>query len=108
MPEQNWGYVVLLNSTNSGRQLRHLNLLAIDFLSRDFPKPQQSVINSPAGDLEKFAGFYAPRAPRTQMFAFLDYFARGTPIRVIKGQVTRSRLFRPPDPLLGAGHQAFR
>src|SRR6266403_3005253 len=34
MPEQNWGYVVLLNSTNSGRALHDLNLLAIDFLSR--------------------------------------------------------------------------
>src|SRR5712692_10469421 len=92
MPEQNWGYVVLLNSTNSGRALHHLNLLAIDFLSRDFPKPQQSAINPPAGDLEKFAGFYAPRAPRTQMFAFLDDLAGGTRIRVIEGKLTRSGL----------------
>src|SRR6267378_2753489 len=108
MPEQNWGYVVLLNSTNSGRALHHLNLLAIDFLSRDFPKPQQSVINSPAGDLEKFAGFYAPRAPRTQMFAFLDDFAGGTRIRVIKGKLTRSGLFGQPVPLLCVGKNAFR
>ncbi len=108
MPEQNWGYVVLLNSTNSGRALHHLNLLAVDFLSRDFPKPQQSVINSPAGYLEKFAGFYAPRAPRTQMFAFLDDFAGGTRIRVIKGKLTRSGLFGQPEPLLCVGKNAFR
>jgi CubicO group peptidase (beta-lactamase class C family) len=108
MPEQNWGYVVLLNSTNSGRALHHLNLLAIDFLSRGFPKLQQSVINLPAGDLEKFAGFYAPRAPRTQMFAFLDDFAGGTRIRVIKGKLTRSGLFGQPEPLLCVGKNAFR
>jgi CubicO group peptidase (beta-lactamase class C family) len=108
MPEQNWGYVVLLNSTNSGRALHDLNLLAIDFLSRGFPRPQQSVINPPAGDLEKFAGFYAPRAPRTQMFAFLDDFAGGTRIRVIKGKMTRSGLFGSPEPLLCVGKNAFR
>jgi CubicO group peptidase (beta-lactamase class C family) len=108
MPEQNWGYVVLLNNTNSGRALHDLNLLAIDFLSRGFPKPQQSLINPPAGDLEKFAGFYAPRAPRTQMFAFLDDLAGGTRIRVIKGKLTRSGLFGQPEPLLCVGKNAFR
>jgi len=108
MPEQNWGYVVLLNSTNSGRALHDLNLLAIDFLSRGFPKPQQAVINPPARDLEKFAGFYAPRAPRTQIFAFLDDFAGGTRIRVIKGKMTRSGLFGQPVPLLCVGKNAFR
>jgi len=108
MPEQNWGYVVLLNSTNSGRALHDLNLLAIDFLSRGFPKPQQAVINPPARDLEKFAGLYAPRAPRTQIFAFLDDFAGGTRIRVIKGKMTRSGLFGQPVPLLCVGKNAFR
>jgi hypothetical protein len=108
MPEQNWGYVVLLNSTNSGRALHHLNLLAIDFLSKSFSKPQQSVINPPAGDLEKFAGFYAPRAPRTQMFGFLDDLTGGTRIRVIKGKMTRSGLFGQPEPLLCVGKNAFR
>jgi CubicO group peptidase (beta-lactamase class C family) len=108
MPEQNWGYVVLLNSTNSGRALHDLNLLAIDFLSRGFPKPQESLINPPAGDLEKFAGFYAPRAPRTQMFAFLDDLAGGTRIRVINGKLTRSGLFGQPEPLLCVGKNAFR
>src|SRR6266851_4756048 len=108
MPEQNWGYVVLLNSTNSGRALHHLNLLAIDFLSRGFPKPQQSAINPPAGDLEKFAGFYAPRAPRTQMFAFLDDLAGGTRIRVISGKLTRSGLFGQPETILCVGKTLFR
>src|SRR6266481_5411286 len=108
VPEHNWGYVVLLNSTNSGRALHDLNLLAIDFLSRGFPKPQQAVINPPARDLEKFAGFYAPRAPRTQIFAFLDDFAGGTRIRVINGKLTRSGLFSQPEPLLSVGTNLFR
>jgi len=32
-----WGYVVLLNSTNSGRAVEGLNPPAIDFLSKIFP-----------------------------------------------------------------------
>src|SRR3989454_731081 len=84
MPEQNWGYVILLNSDNSQRALESLNHLAIDFLSRDFLKPQQSVTALPARALEIFAGYYAPRAPRSQLFAFVDDLTGGTRIRVIK------------------------
>jgi CubicO group peptidase (beta-lactamase class C family) len=108
MPEQNWGYVVLLNSTNSGRALHDLNLLAIDFLSRDFPKPQQAVIHPPPSELQGLAGFYSSRAPRSQMFAFLDGLAGGTRIRVINGKLTRSGLFSQPKPLLCVGKNVFR
>src|SRR5438552_13961438 len=47
MPEQNWGYVILLNSDNSQRALESLNHLAIDFLSKDFSKPQMPAIDLP-------------------------------------------------------------
>jgi hypothetical protein len=108
MPEQNWGYVVLVNSTSSGKALQDLNLLAIDFLSKDFPKPQQAPIIVPSSDLEKFAGYYAPRAPRNQLFAFLDDLAGGTRIRVTNGKLTRSGLFGQPEPLLYMGKNVFR
>jgi CubicO group peptidase (beta-lactamase class C family) len=108
MPEQNWGYVVLLNSSSSGRPLNDLNLLAIDFLSKDFPKPQQSVINPPSSELKKLAGYYAARAPRNQLFAFLDDLTGGTRIRVIKGKLMRSRLFGKAEPLLCVGKNLFR
>jgi hypothetical protein len=108
MPEQNWGYVVLLNSTNSGRALEELNRLAIDFLSKDFSKPQQAAINPTASELKKFAGYYAPRAPRSQLFAFLDELAGGTRIRIINGKLTRSGLFGQPEPLLSVGLNLFR
>src|SRR5277367_5664039 len=74
MPEQNWGYVVLLNSTQHYQALIDLNRLAIDFLSRDFPKSQQPAVPMATADLEKFSGYYAPRAPRSQLFAFMDDF----------------------------------
>src|SRR5260221_5248239 len=44
MPEQNWGYVILLTSANSQQGLESLNHLAVDFLSKDFVKPQQAVM----------------------------------------------------------------
>jgi CubicO group peptidase (beta-lactamase class C family) len=108
MPEQNWGYVVLLNSTNSGRALTDLNRLAIDFLSKDFPKPQQAAIHPSANELEKLAGYYSSRAPRSQMFAFLDDMAGGTRIRVINGNLTRAGLFGQPEILLCVGKNLFR
>lgn len=108
MPEQNWGYVVLVNSTSSGKALQDLNLLAIDFLSKDFPKPQQTPIAATSSDLEKFAGYYAPRSPRNQLFAFLDDLAGGTRIRVTNGKLTRSGLFGQPEPLLYMGKNVFR
>jgi len=108
MPEQNWGYVVLLNSDNSGQALESLNRLVIDFLSKDFPKPQQPVTDLPAKELEAFVGYYAPRAPRSQLFAFVDDLTGGTRIRVVNSKVTRSSLFGQPEPLLPVGKNLFR
>ena len=108
MPEQNWGYVILLNSNNSQQALESLNRLAIDFLSKDFLKPQQPVITLPAKSLKMFTGYYAPRAPRSQLFAFMDDLKGGTRFRVINGKLTRSRLFGRPEPLLYVGKNLFR
>ena len=108
MPEHNWGFVMLLNSTNSGRALEELNRLAIDFLSKDFPKPQQAAINLSKRELERLEGYYASRAPRNQMLAFLDDLTGGTRIRIIKSKLTRSGLFGQPEPLLSVGTNLFR
>jgi CubicO group peptidase (beta-lactamase class C family) len=108
MPEQNWGYVVLLNSTQSFQALLDLNRLAIDFLSKDFPKTQQPAVSVPAADLEKLAGYYAPLAPRSQLLSFIEDLSGGVRIRIINGQLTRSSLFGKPEPLLCVGKNSFR
>ncbi len=108
MPEQNWGYVILLNSDNSQQALESLNHLAIDFLSKDFVKPQQPVMTLPAKALKEYAGYYAPRAPRSQLFAFVDDLMGGTRIRVINGKLTRSGLFGQPETILYVGKTLFR
>jgi CubicO group peptidase (beta-lactamase class C family) len=108
MPEQNWGYVVLLNSVQSPQALEDLNQLAIDFLSRDFPKPQQAAVNLSASELEKLSGFYAPRAPRSQLLSFTDDFVGGLRVRVLNGKLTRASLFGKPEPLVPLGKNFFR
>jgi CubicO group peptidase (beta-lactamase class C family) len=108
MPEQNWGYVVLLNSTVSYQALEDMNHLAIDFLSKDFPKPQQPVVQLPVSELKKFGGFYAPRAPRNQLFAFMEDLTGGTWIRVGNGRLQRAGLFSKKDDLLPVGKNLFR
>ena len=108
MPEQNWGFVVLLNTDSSGAALRRLSTLAADFLSKDFPKPQQPVISLPAAELEKFTGYYASSAPRSQLFVFLDDLFGGHRIRVQKGILLRSDLFGAGQPLYPVGKSLFR
>jgi CubicO group peptidase (beta-lactamase class C family) len=108
MPEQNWGYVILLNSTTSPRALTETNRLVIDFLSKDYPKPQQAPINPPAAELKKLTGYYAPRAPRNQIFGFLDVLTGGIRIRLVNGKLMRSGLFGEADPLLCVGKNLFR
>ncbi len=108
MPEQNWGYVVLLNSTVSGKALEDLNHMAIDFLSKDFPKPQQPVVQLSASELQKFAGFYAPRAPRYQLLAFAEDLTGGIWIRVTDGKLHRAGLFGKGDDLFPVGKNLFR
>lgn len=109
MPEQNWGYVVLLNTTVSGKALADLNHLAIDFLSKDFPKLQQPVISLNAKELKKFSGYYAPRAPRNQLIAFMEQLTGGTWIRVVDGKLECSAPFaKGHEPLLPVAKNLFR
>jgi CubicO group peptidase (beta-lactamase class C family) len=109
MPEQNWGYVVLLNSTVSYKALGDLNHLAIEFLSKDFPKPQQPAISLPGNELKKLTGYYAPRAPRDQLLAFLGELTGGTWIRAKDGRLECSSLFgKGHEPLLPVGKNLFR
>lgn len=108
MPEQNWGYVVLLNSAGSGEALESINRLATEFLAKDYPKPYKPVLAVTPAELQGFAGFYAQRAPRSQALSFLDDIAGGIRIRVIGGHLTRSSLFGKPQTLLSAGKNLFR
>lgn len=108
MPEQNWGYVVLLNSTGSGEGLNDLNHLAIDFLSKDFAKSRQPIVPLPPAELKKLTGYYASRAPRDQALAFLEDLMQGARIRLIHGQLTRSGVFGKPEPLFPVGKNQFR
>lgn len=108
MPEQNWGYVVLLNSDSSGKALNDLNRLALNFLSRNFAKAQPAVFSAPPADLEPLTGFYAARAPRSAQLAFLDDLFGGVRIRLEDGQLMRSSLFGKPEKLIPAGKNLFR
>lgn len=108
MPEQNWGYVALLNSAGSQEALENINRLAIEFLSKDYPKPYRPVSARAPAELQAFAGFYAQRAPRSQMLAFIDDLAGAIRVRVVGGQLTRASMFGKPQPLLPVSKNLFR
>jgi len=108
MPEQNWGYVILLNGDFSGKALGDLNSLAIDFLSKDFPKPQPAVPQISPSELKKFTGFYPARAPRNQLLAFLDDLLDAKRVRVQNNQLTISTMFGAPKSVISVGKNLFR
>jgi hypothetical protein len=108
MPEQNWGYVVLLNSTVSGKALKDLNDLAIDFLSKDFPRTQVPVVSVSPADLQAVAGHYEPQAPRNQLIAFIDELTGGFDISAGDGTLATKRLFGKPKLLYPVGKNLFR
>jgi len=67
------------------------------------------VISLTANDLKKFSGYYAPRAPRNQLLAFLGELTGGTWIRVAGGKLEYSSLFgRGHEPLLPVSKDLFR
>src|SRR5262249_49084024 len=92
----------------SGKALGDLNSLAIDFLSKDFPKPQPPVPQISSAELEKFAGFYPARAPRHQLFAFLEARSDAKRVRVQKGQLATGGLVGPQKTILLFGKNLFR
>lgn len=108
MPEQNWGFTVLLNSASSGKALEDLDHLAIDFLSKDFPKSQQPAISLQALELNKFAGYYASCAPRNQLLGLLDELVGGARFRVRDGKLTRSGFSGTPKTLVPVSKNIFR
>jgi len=106
MPEQNWGYVVLLNADFSSKALDDLDALSIDFLSEGFPKPQLAIPQVSTAELKKFTGFYIARAPRKQLFAFLDEF-HPRRIRLQGNQLVISGMSRS-EPIVPVRKNLFR
>jgi len=108
MPEQNWGYVVLLNSTVSGKAIEDLNTLAIDFLSKEFPKTQTPLASASRDELQSLTGYYEPQAPRNQLFSFLDRLTGGFHISLHDGSLFRKNLFGKPEPIFPVANNLFR
>ncbi len=110
MPEQNWGYVVLLNSDGSGKALGDLNRLAIEFLANDSLKSYRPVVSVVPEELQALAGYYAPKAARNQQLAFLDDLIGGVRIRAADGVLWRSGLIGggKGEKLLPLGKNLFR
>src|SRR5260370_4616389 len=58
--------------------------------------------------LKEYAGYWAPRATRSQLVAFVDALTGGTRIRVTNGKLTRFGLFGQPETILYVGKTLFR
>ena len=108
MPEENWGYVVLVNRDASWRAIEELGLLITRFLGKDSTRPQQPAVRLDVAELRKYEGFYTPRAPRRQLLSFPEDLAGGIRIDVEDGALAQSRLFGTRERLIPVGTHLFR
>jgi CubicO group peptidase (beta-lactamase class C family) len=77
LPDQGVGYVMLLNSTRSGRAFAAIRHLLVEYLltGATVRPPPRAVV--PEDELRRWAGTYHAAAPRMQLFAFLDRMQPG-------------------------------
>src|SRR5579883_2205945 len=75
MPEQNWGYVVLLNSDSYGKALNDLNRLALNFLSKDLPGNNPLSFPIPSRIWNRLPGFMQRALPEARCLPFSTIFS---------------------------------
>jgi len=108
MPEQGFGFVVLINSSNSPRALRDISKLVRNYLQDDQPAPKQPPVNLSAGELAKFTGYYEKTNPRDQMFAFLDCLLAGRKVFAVGGALFEKEWFGKAKALVPVASNQFR
>jgi CubicO group peptidase (beta-lactamase class C family) len=98
LPDQDVGFVLLLNSTRSGRAQLEIRHLLVEYLlvGTSVRPPPRAVV--PEDELRRWEGTYHLAAPRHQMLAFIERMLPGLEL-VVEG----SRLFARRVP--GSGEQ---
>jgi hypothetical protein len=71
LPQHGVGFVLLLNSSASGRALQEIHRELVAYLLRDLPRRPPPVLPVPEEELRRWAGNYHFASPRHQLFAFL-------------------------------------
>ncbi len=102
------GYVVLLNSSSSGRALRDLDRLALDYLTQGTPAPAPPTIQLPPTTLENFTGYYEARNPRPQWLANLSLLVGGRWVFLRNGSLYEKGVFRRARQLVAVAPNQFR
>jgi len=92
MPEEELGYVVLVNSTISGEALGKINDLVFSYLTAGIPARQQPGVKLAEPQLLDFNGYFQPANPRNQLFAFLGPLLGVERVFLESGVLYRKRL----------------
>jgi CubicO group peptidase (beta-lactamase class C family) len=108
LPEQGVGYVVLLNSSSSGRALEHLDRLALDYLTRGMTPAQPAAAELAPAALKKFTGYYEKRNPRNQLLANLDLLLGGQRVFLRNGALYERGILGGKQQLIPVGRDQFR
>jgi CubicO group peptidase (beta-lactamase class C family) len=93
LPGQGLGYVLLLNSTRSGRAMVEIRHLLVEYLLAATPVPPPPRARVSEDELRRWVGTYHAASPRHQLFAFLERMLPGVELFVERG-----RLYLRPVP----------
>lgn len=92
LPGQGVGYVLMVNSTRSGRALIEIRHLLVEFLlaGASVPPPPRAVVSE--DELRRWVGTYHGAAPRHQLFAFAARWLPGLELTVDAGRLYAQRV----------------
>jgi CubicO group peptidase (beta-lactamase class C family) len=108
LPDQGVGYVVLLNSSSSGRALEDLDRLACDYVTAGMTPPQPPTAQLGPVALETFTGYYEKRNPRHQGLANFSLLIDGRRVSLVNGTLYERGLFGRAQQLVPVGPNQFR
>jgi CubicO group peptidase (beta-lactamase class C family) len=108
LPAHGIGYVFMINS-GSGEAFRRIRSLVAGYLTRELqpPKPPESV---PVPDdlAERFAGWYQPDSPRTEMLRWLEQLLGVARVGVREDTLTFDPLLGEADTFMTVTERLYR
>ena len=108
LPDQNVGWVILLNTSASAEAMKKIQLLVMNYLLAGESVSQATPVVLGAAGLDKFTGYYEQGNPRQERFKFLDLLLNGRRIVEEYGTLYQKNFFEANQVLVPVSASQFR
>jgi CubicO group peptidase (beta-lactamase class C family) len=108
MPDRRGGYFFSINTSSPGNGFKQIDNLLFDYVMRGIESPPQPPHTALPSDIGKWAGFYEPAAPRTELQRFAELLLGGVAVRVRDGKLYRRPIVAGAQEMIPIGGHLFR